>query len=108
MAAPWLGVPLPGGSPAPSGPMLRSQSARSASVTGLPSPGVSAATAAPVVSTKANETTNAKLFLRIHMLGLPFIVDAPAGDDIHMSHREGGHRDIDLGLTAFGEHLAAG
>src|SRR5712691_5209359 len=107
MAAPWPGVPLPGGSPAPSGAMLMSQSARSASVTSLPSPGVSAAIATPAVSTNANETKSAKL-LRIHMLGLPFVVDGPTRDDIHVPHREGGHRDVDLGLAALGEHLGAG
>src|SRR5437870_7940404 len=87
--------------------MLMSQSARSASVIGLPSPGASAATATPAATTKANETTSAKL-LPIDMLGLPFAVDGPARDDVHVPHREGCHRNVDFGLPAFGEHLGAG
>src|ERR1700686_1608814 len=107
IAPPWAGVPLPGGRPLPSGPMLMSQSARSASLTGLPSPGCSAAVAAA-----ATPSTNTRLAaarrLPVDMLGLPFAVDGPAGDDVHVSHREGGHRNVDLGLAALGEHLAAG
>src|SRR5215470_11627584 len=105
MAAPWAGVPLPAGRPLPSGPMLMSHSARSASLTGFPSPGVSAAIAAPATNT--SETASAKR-LAIDMLYLPFVVDRPAGDDVHVSHRESGHRNIDLGLAALCEHVGAG
>src|SRR5215831_15808294 len=105
MAAAWAGVPLPAGRPLPSGPMLMSHSARSDSLTGFPSPGVSAAIAAPETST--SETASAKQ-LAIDMLYLPFVVDRPASDDVHVSHRECGHRNIDLGLAALGEHLGAG
>src|SRR5712691_7759582 len=107
MTAPCAGVPLPGGRPLPSGPMLMSQSARSASLIGLPSPGWSAAIAAAAPpSASARETTTARR-LPVDMLGLPFGVDGPAGDDVHVSHRGGGHRNVDLGLAALGKHLAA-
>src|SRR5258705_11637453 len=83
--------------------MLMSQSARSASVTGLPNPGVSAAAVPmPQASTKA---TAAIRGLRVDMLRLPFAVDRPAGDDVHVPHRECGHRHVDLGLAALGEHF---
>src|SRR5262252_11162506 len=84
--------------------MLMSQSARSASLTGFPRPGPSPATAALAKSDTA--TASARL-LPIDMLCLPLIVDGPGGDDVHVSHREGGHRNVDLGLAAFGEHLGA-
>src|SRR5580704_11712507 len=106
IAAPWAGVPLPGGRPLPSGPMLMSQSASSASLTGLPRPGGSAAGAEPAMpSTSASERASC---LPVDMLELPFAVDRPAGDDVHVAHRERGHRNVDLGLAALGEHLAAG
>src|ERR1700730_16172660 len=105
MAAPCAAVPLPGGKPLPSGPTLMSHSARSASLTGLPSPGLSAATAA--LASSASDAAMARR-LAVNMLGLPFGVDRPAGDDVHVAHRERGYRRIDLGLAALGEHVAAG
>src|SRR5215472_17284383 len=104
MTAPWSGVPLPGGNAAPSGPMLISHSARSASVTGLPSPGRSAAMA---VDASPRGMTTARV-LRIDMLDLPFGIDGPARDHIHMSHWERGHRDVHPGRAPLGEHLVAG
>src|SRR5580700_8309224 len=105
IAAPWAGVPLPGGNPLPSGPTLMSQSARSASLTGLPSPGRSAAVAAAdKPSTSASEMARR---LPVDMLGLPIAVDGPAGDDVHVPHREGGHRNVDLRSATLGEHLLA-
>src|SRR6516225_11151494 len=97
---------MPGGNAAPSGPILMSHSARSASVTGLPSPGRSAAmaVAAPTASPKGMAIARV---LRIDMLDLPFGIDGPARDHIHMPHWEGGHRDIHLGRAALGEHLVA-
>src|ERR1019366_4170335 len=106
IAPPWAGVPLPGGRPLPSGPMLMSQSARSASLTGLPSPGRSAAIAAPPTPSTSPMTTAS--CLPVDMLGLPVAVDGPARDDVHVPHREGGHRNVDLGGAALGEHLLAG
>src|SRR3984957_10605184 len=105
MAAPWAGVPLPGGRPLPSGPTLMSQSARSASLTGLPSPGWVAAIAAPAKAS-ASAPTSASC-LPVDMLGLPVAVDGPAGDDVHVPHREGGHRNVDLRSATLGEHLLA-
>src|SRR5215471_6178942 len=104
IAAPCCEVPLPGGNPLPSGPTLMSQSARSASVTGLPSPGSSAAIAPAPQSASANAQVKS---LAVDMLDLPLLVDRPAGDDVHVPHREGGHRHVDLGRAALGEHLLA-
>src|SRR5258707_15739363 len=108
MAAPWAGVPLPGGRPLPSGPMLKSHSASSASLTGLPSPGRSAAAevAAPPSGSMRAMTTVKRL--SVDMLDLPFFVGSPARDDVHVPHREGGHRNVALGLAALSEHLGAG
>src|SRR5258707_15465048 len=105
MAAPCAGVPLPDGRPLPSGGMLMSHFARSASLTGFPSPGPAAAKAMPVTS--ASGIASAKRSA-IDMLCLPLVVDRPAGDDVHVPHRERGDGDVDLGLAALGEHLGAG
>src|ERR1700693_3214629 len=105
MAAPCAGVPLPGGRPLPSGPTLMSHSVRSASLTGFPSPGASAAIAMPAHNASGAARANR---LPVDMLDLPFAIDGPARDDVHVSHRECGHRNVHLGLAAFGEHLAAG
>src|ERR1700719_5244850 len=88
--------------------MLMSKSASSASLTGLPSPGRSAATAvaAPPSASMRGMTTIKRL--SVDMLDLPFVVGSPARDDVHVPHREGGHRNVDLGLAALGEHLGAG
>src|SRR5262252_6252434 len=85
--------------------MLMSHSPRSASVTGLPRPGRSAAAAAP--SPNARGMTTARP-LRIYMLGLPFGVDGPTRYHVHVTHRESGNGDIDLGLAALRQELAAG
>src|SRR5262252_7888556 len=84
--------------------MLMSHSARSASVTGLPSPGRSAAMA---VDASPRGMTAARV-LRIDMLDLPFGIDGPTRDHIHMSHWEYGHRDVHLGRAPLSEHLVAG
>src|SRR5215475_6439439 len=89
IAAPCAAVPLPGGKPLPSGAMLMSHRARSASLTGLPSPGWSAdATTAPASTNIAGRTTCSRL--TIDMLRLPLAVDRPAGDDVHVAHRKSG------------------
>src|SRR5260370_41875650 len=107
MAAPCAAVPLPGGRPLPSGPMLMSHRARSASVTGLPSPGRSAATAvAAPPSASARGMTTARRST-VDMLDLPFVIGSPARDDVHVPHRESGHRNVDFGLAALREHLGA-
>src|SRR5712671_2026928 len=106
IAAPWAAVPLPGGRPLPSGPMLMSQSARSASVTFWPRPGPSAAIAVAANSAKVSEAATVKP-LRIGMLCLPIIVDRPARDHIHVAHREGDDGKINLRCAALGQQLGA-
>src|SRR5260370_16716679 len=84
-----------------------SHRARSASVTGLPSPGKSAATAvAAPPSASARGITTARRST-VDMLDLPFVIGSPARDDVHVPHRESGHRNVDFGLAALREHLAA-
>src|SRR5215469_11678190 len=104
IAAPCWGVPLPAGNPLPSGPTLMSHGARSASLTGLPSPGSSAASAVAPESASASAATK---YLAVDMLHLAFLVHGPAGDHVHVAHRESGHRHVDLGGAALGEHFFA-
>src|SRR5262245_1865365 len=80
--------------------MLMSHSAKSASLTDWPRPGVSAA--ALVASTSAAATRSV---LRIDMFHLALVVDGPAGDHIHVPHRERGDREVRSGLAAFGDDL---
>src|SRR5882672_4531687 len=89
MGAPCAAVPVPAGRPVPSGMMLMSQGAMSASLIGLPRPGPSAANAltanrAAVVAANAN--------LRIDMAHLPLAVDRPTRDRIEMLAGESEHR----------------
>src|SRR5436190_3488540 len=100
MAAPWVAVPLPAGKPLPSGPMLMSQSAMSASETGLPRPGVSAALAASVQNASTSGVRRA-IRLRKDMLRLPLAVDRPACTDVHVPHRGSG-------FTTGGNHFGPG
>src|SRR6266581_4427254 len=79
-----------------------SQSARSASVIDWPRFGVSAA--APAANTSAAAISR---LLRIDMFHLALVVDRPAGDDIHVSHRERGDGEVGSGLTALGGDLRA-
>src|SRR5579883_2306038 len=109
MAAPCAAVPLPGGRPLPSGPMLMSQSASSASLIGLPSPGRSAAFAAAAQPRQSpTDMATVKKCSAVNMLDLPVVVHRPARDHIHMPHWECRDRSVDLRLAALGEHLAAG
>src|SRR5262249_8570331 len=80
-----------------------SQSARSASVSDWPRFGVSAV--APEANTSAAATPSR--LLRIDMFHLALVVDRPAGDDIHVSHRERGDGEVGPGLTALGGDLRA-
>src|SRR5262252_6802687 len=73
IGAPFAAVPLPAGKPVPSGRMLMSQGAMSASVIFVPSPG-DCAIAAP----DASASTSATSGLSVHMLHLPLGVDGPA------------------------------
>jgi len=45
---------------------------------------------------------------RVDMFDVPFWVDCPARNDIHVTHRERSHRDIYLRCAALGEHLFTG
>src|SRR5262249_62279585 len=76
-ASPSLAVPLPGGSPLPSGPMLMSQDARSSGEIGLPRLGDSA-NAADDSATSAPATMSS----RIDMLHLALVGDVPARDHV--------------------------
>src|ERR1700733_6928203 len=83
--APCAGVPPPGGRPLPSGPMLMSHNARSASLTGLPIPGLSAApTALAKIAKESAIATTVVKCLAVDMPCLPFAVDRPARDHVHV------------------------
>src|SRR5215471_1523985 len=76
-ASPSLAVPLPGGRPLPSGPMLMSQEARSSGEIGLPRLGDSA-NAVEAKATSAPATMSS----RIDMLHLALVGDVPARDHV--------------------------
>src|SRR5262249_15089913 len=76
IGVPLAAVPLPGGRPVPSGRMLMSQGAMSASVMRTPSPGESAI-AAPEMSAR---TASSSLY--VDMLHLPLAVDRPAREAV--------------------------
>src|SRR5262249_10199860 len=82
VVGPWAAGPPPGGKPLPSGWMLISQAAMSASFNGLPSPGPSAR-AAPATRQSASPRAR-KLTLCVDMLDLPRALDSPAGDRVEM------------------------
>src|SRR3954454_24108755 len=111
MAAPWAAVPLPGGRPLPSGPMLMSQRARSDSLIFWPRPGGSAASAVPAVNAIASgmrtRLLRTEITLHIDMFRLPVALDGPAHDVVHVPHREGDDRRVDLRRAALGPHLLA-
>src|SRR5215468_1943055 len=108
MAVPCAAVPPPGGNPLPSGPILISQSASSASLIGLPSPGRSAAAAVTAPPRQSATDTATVKRLSVDMLDLPVVVRSPTRDHVHVAHRKCRHRSVDLGFTALGKHLAAG
>src|SRR5437763_8290867 len=106
MGAPSCGVPLPGGSPVPSGMMAMSQGANSCAVVDFPRLGPSAS-AAPASMASASETAP-KQSLRVDMPDLPFPVHRPAGDAVEMLAREGQHRRWFRRLSALRDNLGAG
>src|SRR5579864_5338974 len=77
--SPCAAVPLPGGSPVPSGRMKMSHALRSDGAIGLPRPGVLAAWAAAgaKVSAAKRPRTIRRERLNIDMLDLPVGFDAP-------------------------------
>src|SRR5262252_8563824 len=100
--APWAAVPLPAGSPVPSGRMLMSQTAMSASEIFAPSPG-DCADAAPQASASARTARG----LCVDMLHLPLAVDRPARDAVVVLIGEGERIRRFLGLAALGDELGA-
>src|SRR6266516_3288987 len=106
MRAPSAGVPLPGGSPAPSGRMLMSQAAISARLIGFPR--FSAwAKAALETRASASRTANSRS-LRVYMLHLPAALDRPSRDGVVMLAWEAGHGRNPRGLAAHSHDLGSG
>src|SRR4051812_46986771 len=99
--APCAALPLPAGKPTPSGPMLMSQAAASASLIGLPRRGVSVASAGAAMAPAASSSRAARL--RVNMFRLPLGVDCPGGDAVHVGEREGDHRRARARLAALGD-----
>src|SRR5687767_10446645 len=75
MISPCATVPLPGGRPAPSGPLLMSHGAISAGAMGCPNCGGCADAAFDAAISIAAQTAR---HLRVHIGGLALLVDAPA------------------------------
>src|SRR6516162_736380 len=94
-ASPCLGVPLPGGRPAPSGPMLMSHAASSSGVAMRPRFGPSAA----ACQTKPSVSTTSEKPLRVDMHDLSALGDTPAGNAVEV---------IDGFVAAPGDQLGAG
>src|SRR5215475_10891971 len=104
MRAPWAEVPLPGGSPVPSGRMLMSHAAISAGSVSFPRPGPSART-----GLEASARTTTRLGnLDVDMPHLALAVHRPARDAVVVLVRETQDwRDL-LGLAAHGHELGTG
>src|SRR5579872_738266 len=81
IGAPWAGVPLPGGSPVPSGKIEMSHGAISFSSIGFPRFGRSAAVATPPASVAS---AAAIVRLRINMADTPVAVHRPTGNRVEM------------------------
>src|SRR5919106_4913498 len=79
--APWSGVPLPGGSPVPSGGILMSHPAISAGVAGRPRLGVSWATL-DVEAARARSTITTAVTLRVDIFHLTGSLYLPRLDGI--------------------------
>src|SRR5215831_18858494 len=82
-ASPCLTVPLPGGRPAPSGPMLMSQEARSSGEIGLPRLGLCCANAGDA-SARSTAGAAATRNLRIDIFHLAIAGDGPGLDHVVM------------------------
>src|ERR1700693_3906267 len=102
--APWAGVPLPEGRPVPSGRMLMSHAATSASEIRFPSAG-DCAMAAP--EPKASTRKRAANRSGVDMFDLPFAVDAPARDAVVVLVWECQWVGRPLGLAAQGHEFGA-
>src|SRR5262249_1365714 len=103
--APWAGVPLPGGSPVPSGSTWSSHAASSAGLIGCPSRGpraYAASAAAPSAIVIANAAA-----LCLDMLQLPAAVARPAQRAGVGLRRKSGHGRRLGGLPAVGHDFGA-
>src|SRR5436190_17697004 len=89
-ASPCFGVPLPGGRPTPSGPMLMSHAAISSGVATRPRFGLSAANAMADVVARIEPAM--RRALRIDMLHLAFVGNGPGRDRIGVIDRSGAAR----------------
>src|SRR5260221_3943758 len=105
MDAPWRAVPLPDGSPAPSGMMLVSHAAISSGATCLPrlGPPAGALAHAPSASTTAKPAR-----LRVNMFYLTPSVDCPTRDAVGMLGWESGNRPDPFQLAAIGHQICTG
>src|SRR5437016_5529165 len=99
MRAPAAGVPLPGGSPAPSGIMLMSQAAISAGVSGFPRLG-DCANAGLEPRTSAIARRYPRRSLRVRMFHLPAPINRPTRDGVVVLVWESGDWRNSRGLAA--------
>src|SRR5215470_509614 len=93
----------------PSGSTSMFHALMSASEMALPRPGVSANAAEPNASESAREETRERTRLRVDMLDLPFVVDAPGSGTVVVligERERAGQRP--LGLAAGSDELRAG
>src|SRR5438874_1545078 len=93
-ASPCFGVPLPGGRPTPSGPMLMSHAEISSGVASCPRFGLSAANA--TAEAMARPEAAMRRALRVDMLHLALLGNGPGCDGIAV---------IDGPVAARGDHL---
>src|SRR3954452_9358706 len=93
-ASPCFGVPLPGGRPTPSGPMLMSHAAIPSGVAARPRFGLSAVKAA--VEAMARREAAIRRALRVDMLDLAFVGNGPGRNGVGV---------IDRSIAARGDHL---
>src|SRR3954463_1549881 len=92
--SPCFGVPLPGGRPTPSGPMLMSHAAISSGVAARPRFGLSAANAAAEATARPEAAI--RRALRVDMLHLAFVGNCPGRNGVGV---------IDRSVAARGDHL---
>src|SRR5215470_18821142 len=106
MRAPSAGVPLPPGSPVPSGRTLISQAAISAGLSGFPRFGA-CPRAALALNAIAKTTTHARMS-GIHMLHLPRPFDRPTRNRVVVLAWKCGDGRYTLGLSSDGYELGSG
>src|SRR5690349_19091316 len=106
MRAPCAGVPLPGGSPVPSGRMLMSQAAISAEEIGFPRFGPSPGAALSASASMGKRAATRILCVDMFYLAIPLYSPAGYGIDVLVGKAE----DVwnRSGLTTAGNKLRAG